>query len=278
MPEPTETSLPATDHVNDAFHDAYEAARDPGGGRSPVLVVLADTLTLLVGTRRQAERFSPELFHVVKAVVHGPVAAFAAASDPERLKRLREHLHGCEEELSAVEGEPEAVKRLRTIVADTVRFVEGALERTPSRSQRDAFAGRLGKLLLTSTDDATRIQLAAIDRVAAKLLGTLSEAERASVQVVVAGAHQARARSLGMQFFGKLLGERAEDQLVYAESIETEDEALTLVDTRLYDRTIATAFFGEATRLERDVLGDSVKARLADYESEAERVMSRTAR
>jgi len=273
MPEPTETSLPATDHVNEAFHDAYEAARDPGDGRSPVLVVLADTLTLLVGTSREAERFSPELFHVIKAVVHGPVAAFAAADDPERLRRLRDHLHRCERELAALGEEPEAVQRLRTIVADTLRFVAGALESAPARPERDAFARRLGKLLLTSTDDATRIQLAAIDRAAAKLLGTLSEAERATVQVVVAGAHQARARSLGMQFFGKLLGERADEQLVYAESIETEDEALTLVDTRLYDRTIATAFFGEATRLERDVLGDSVKARLADYESAAAELM-----
>ncbi|HEX4461642.1 MAG TPA: hypothetical protein VIA18_26865, partial [Polyangia bacterium] len=79
------------------------------------------------------------------------------------------------------------------------------------------------------------------------------------------GVHQARARSLAMQFFGKLLDEPpdVERRLVYAENVSDEAQAVTLMATRQLDRALAGAFFGHPERLQRDILGDAVHEQLA---------------
>lgn len=262
----------ALDQVNDTFHQAYDQRREEKATNGPpVLLVLADTVTLLVDDTRTAVRFTPELFHVIKSVVHAPVAAFAAARSPERLLALRAHLETSLHELDGYAAEPEVLTRLRALLRSTRSFVEAAL--AGHGPAREVFAASTGLALLASTDDATGLQLAALDGVVSELLGRLPADARAELQVVVAGAHQARAQSLGMQYFGKLLGARADAQLTYAESIESEEEALRLIRTRQLDREIASAFFGEPTRLERDVLGDAVKKRLVDYQLAAAALM-----
>jgi hypothetical protein len=121
---------------------------------------------------------------------------------------------------------------------------------------------------LVLTDHATRYQLAALHQVVESLLGELTYEEKRTLRVVVVGVHQPRARSLVMQYFQQRLREPegAEERLAYAEGATTEDEALALVGTQRVDRAIATAFFGEAKRLQRDVLGDATKKRLAEMD------------
>ena len=56
----------------------------------------------------------------------------------------------------------------------------------------------------------------------------------------------------------------AENRVTYGEGVEDVDEALALVGKRRLDVTIAKAFFGDARRLQRDVLGDAVDELLAE--------------
>ncbi len=257
--EPAETDSPPLDAVNASFHDAYEAARDDARSAVPVLVVLADTITLLHGARRQAIEFTPELFHVIKSVVHAPVAVYVAAMGPAPRPDLAKRVRAARAALHRYEPhEPAIVERLAVILDATLAFLQHP-------EHADAFARSLGPRLLRSADDATLLQLAALDAATGTLLDALAPTDRANVNVVVAGAHQARARSLGMQYFGKLLGDDAALRLAYAESVETEEEAVQLVGMRRVDRLMGHAFFGDAERLGRDVLGDSVKARLRNY-------------
>ena len=131
----------------------------------------------------------------------------------------------------------------------------------------DAFARDLGPLLLRSTDDATHVQLDSLDAHVRRALGQLDAREKKLFQVIVTGDHQARARSLGMQYFTRLLGEGEgeEHRVAYAEGITDEEAALALVGTRRLDHAIATAFFGDAKRLQRDVLADAAEAQLRDF-------------
>jgi hypothetical protein len=124
-----------------------------------------------------------------------------------------------------------------------------------------ALARTLGPLLLHCTRDATRLQLAALDHHATTLLSTLPAKERDALEVVVAGVHQARQRSLVVQYFARLLGEHpeAERRLSYAEGAGSVEDAIRLVGTRRLDRDIARAFFGDPFRLQRDILGDAAK-------------------
>jgi hypothetical protein len=121
---------------------------------------------------------------------------------------------------------------------------------------------------LRLVDHATRLQLAALDAQVELAVRRMSERERAALQVVVTGDHQARERSLVLQYFQKRLGEHAgtEDRVSYAEGVSDEQQALALVGTRRLDRAIALAFFGDPKRLQRDVLGDSAHALLSSLE------------
>ena len=83
---------------------------------------------------------------------------------------------------------------------------------------------------------------------------------------MVTGDHQARTRSLGMQYFCRRLDEPAdsEHRVTYAEGVSDEQSALALVGTRRLDRAVARAFFGDPQRLQRDILGDAAHALLAE--------------
>jgi hypothetical protein len=93
----------------------------------------------------------------------------------------------------------------------------------------------------------------------------LSPEERGALHVVVAGDHQARVRSLPMQYFKKLLGEPASEErrVTYAEGVRDERAAFELVGAQRLDRCMARAFFGEEKRLQRDILGDAAAQELA---------------
>jgi hypothetical protein len=71
-----------------------------------------------------------------------------------------------------------------------------------------------------------------------------------------------------MQYFRRRLREPegAEERVTYGEAVTDPDEALALVGRRRLDRAIALAFFGDAKRLQRDVLGDAVHEQLATLE------------
>ncbi len=269
---------PALDDVNDAFHASYEGARARAERDAPVFIVLADELVLVRRGERQSFSFSPRLFHVIKSAAHGPVAIYAslhrlgdAALDPPGRRRavaLRAKVAAGLAALAREPGPPDVLGPLSEVLRASLAFVDGALADGRVRAEGlRAFAAATGPALLRAADDATRVQLEALDAHVARALGAMSADERRDVQVIVAGDHQARARSLGMQYFQKLFGEAPgeERRVAYAEGVSDEAGALALVGTRRLDRAIADAFFGEPRRLQRDVLGDAASERLRDF-------------
>ncbi len=268
------TVRPLLDAINDAFHDSYDRARGAAITDGPVFVVLADSLVLFRGGTREELGFTPPLFHAIKSVAHAPLAAYVALSklgdapldrtERDRLDHLRRHL------VQSLRSLPEDATRelandLRAVLTMTLAIVvaRGASAKA-SPEALATFARTTGPLLLRLTDAATQIQLAALDACVREAVARMSDHERGALQVVVTGDHQARMRSLGMQYFQKLLREPegSEERVAYAEGVTAEREALALVATRRLDRDVAATFFGDPKRLQRDVLGDAVRERL----------------
>jgi hypothetical protein len=182
-----------------------------------------------------------------------------------RLSQQQERIRVSLSRLNAqLEGlEPRSVTDLRELLEVCDRFLERYGE-APARDALAQFAGRLGPLLVRLIDDATALQLQGLDRNTRALLARLSAGELAQLQVVVTGEHQARVRSLPMQYFRRLLDEPdgSERRVVYAEGVSDEQGALALAATRRLDRAIGRDFFGDPWRLQRDLLGDAAHARL----------------
>jgi len=266
------------DAINDQFHDTYGASRQSARREVPVFVILADALILFHRDTRQAWSFAPRSFHVIKSVAHAPLAIYAALephedrpldlATRERLAAQRAQLAdalgrlaGDLRELSELSESTRA--DLRTVLEACADFLS-PLPRAVPRALLSQFAGPLGPLLLRLADDATGLQLDALHAHTEEALCSLSPEERAALHVVVAGDHQARERSLALQYFQRRLGEPrgVEQRVSYAEGVSDEQGALALVGTRRLDRAIGRAFFGDAHRLQRDILGDAAHARL----------------
>jgi hypothetical protein len=244
-----------------------------------VFVLLADTLVVFHRGARTELAYTPDVFHILKAIAHVPVATYAelqrgSANDLSAEGRERlEHLHALAQR-SRAKLEQDDVRLaltdatsndVRTTLLTSITLLEHALQGTTPRAI-EQFARELGPVLLRLTHEATRLQLESLHECVERALAPLSDAERSELHVVVTGDHQARARSLGMQYFRMRLGEseHTEERIAYAEGVSDAKEAFDLVGTRRLDHAVAGAFFGDEKRLQRDILGDSAAALLRD--------------
>lgn len=257
-PPPWTQSGGPLDAVNDAFHASYERACADEEHAAPVLIFLGEQLILHRGGSRREARITTPAWLAVRSAAHTPIAIFSLLSKATRLEELRRRLESALHALPRELSDAEALPDVHALLTATLRWLEHPAD-------FESFARSRGPDLLRLTDHATRLQLASLHARVEELLADFSPAELARLQVVVAGAHQARDRSLGMQYFRKRLNEpeSEEDRVAYAENAADEKAALALVGIRKFDGAIATAFFGDPKRLQRDVLGDSVEKRLA---------------
>jgi hypothetical protein len=268
--------------LDQRFHAAYDRLRDDASKSVPVLVFFQGTLHLLHGTVGKEYVASDPSTQLMMAAAHDPVGIFAllldhATADGKRvseplrqrlfeLRRAQQHARASVEQLGA------SARSLVTTVLDaSERYISEILSRgVVTHASLAQFATDLGPVLLELIEEATRLELAALDRATALVLQHLTREQQKQLEVIVAGVHQARARSLPLQYFQQRLGEAPgeEHRLAYAESATDPLQARLLVGTRRLDKIIAEAFFGDAKRLQRDLLGDAAARLLQNTELE----------
>jgi hypothetical protein len=263
------------DRINEEFHTQYGEATAHVQYEFPVFVLLAESLVVFHAGQRQAFSFSPRAFHVIKSIAHAPVALFVAFQGPSapekaQLEAMRRRILSAlalpfdDECLSAT-----AQSDLRLVLHSCRDCIDAALrDGSMDRTQLDALAARLGEPLQRLLHEATSLQLHALHDHTERALHALSPSERRALRVVVTGNHQARIRSFAMQYFKKRMSAsaHADTRLSYAEGVSDEQAALALVGIQQLDRKLARAFFGEETRLQRDLLGDAAEDLLRSFE------------
>ncbi len=253
---------------DDVFHEAYGATRNGARHEVPILVVLPTELALHYRKDRRGFPYSRPSFDRAKAGAHIAVALFALtctesleARTRDQLSRLIEHTAGALRELDEAADLPPIDVEIRSLLETCQRFAAAARERVATEAERSEFAGHAGPRILRITELATCEQIAGLHEAVDRALGRVSTEDRQRLQVVVVGDHQARTRSLGMQYFQRRFREQPgmDERVTYGENIADEEEAIALVGTRRLDQLIARAFFGDEKRLQRDVLGDAAK-------------------
>jgi hypothetical protein len=261
------------DDINDQFHATYDQARSAASYDGPVFIVLADELVIMQQGKREAFSFSPRAFHVIKSAAHAPVALYAMLARPEpaseaELTTLRDRVVAAlESPYLAGEELHDARNDLNLVLQRSCDFLAQVRNGETSDVGLRSFAAELGPPLLRLAQEATRLQLNALHDHTERAVAALSPEQRARLHVVVAGDHQARVRSLAMQYFRKRFAEPpgVETRVTYAEGIRDERSALLLVGTQRLDRSIAHAFFGDENRLQRDILGDAAERQLRSF-------------
>lgn len=284
---------------DERFHRTYDALRQDAAHRAPTLVLFGGQFIFSDSGQRDEYPASAPASRLLKASAHAPLGVYTLllpllqdrasaelpASITARLTRSRSTLERAEQELAA-HGEREglsaqACRDSLEVLRLTRELVELTLARQRVETSRLAeLASTLGPQLLQLTEHATELELAALHAATEAALQNMTLAQRANFEVVVAGAHQARDRSLPLQYFRKRFGEGPgeERRVAFAESVSGPAEARELVGTRRLDRKIAAAFFGNPERLQRDVLGDAAEhllerhsfTRILAFDSEAD--------
>jgi hypothetical protein len=258
--------------LNQAFREAYAECRQRLLARSgPTIVVEGDNLVLLhKGTRREA-KVIPEMYHLLKAVAHIPLAVYVLLVPfgdtsldkecQERLRDYRQRVVQAEKSLKDRGLPEEALHRQQEIIRGSVRFLDFALEKKQvSTEELRLFTREVGDKLLANAAQAAKAELDGLDAQLHTWRATLSAEEWANLHVVVMGSALPRQGNLAIQYFAHVLGEKGEcKRIVYAESIFDESRALNLLGTHLLDSRIGSAFFGDAERMHRDLLSDAAR-------------------
>jgi hypothetical protein len=170
-------------------------------------------------------------------------------------------------DLEALKLSPAVLARQHAIIDAVISEIDRTLQkrRYDGRSVR-ALSQSLTPTILDNVREAARAQLDGLHAVVQRWRATMGESDWDRAKIVVLGVRQARVDNLQFAYFQRVLGASAVDKrLFYAEGLSTEQLGLDLLGTILLDRGVSTAFFGDESRMERDVLGDAAAAYLDEW-------------
>jgi hypothetical protein len=261
----------ALTNLNNAFRASYAEAKGrvlASGG--PVLIVNGDNFSLVRGGKRAEANAGTPIYDPVKTIAHIPLAIYVALTpgdgpiDDARLKtlaELRRLIPPAEASLDALKLPAATLARQKQIVGDSLAFLDGVTASHKfERAALLAFTRRMAPLVMQNVTDATRAQLDATHALVSAWRRELNASEWSKLHVLIIGPHMPREDLAVTQYFLRLLHEPAEGgRVVYAESLWQESQALDLLGTHLLDGSVGEAFFGDATRMHRDLLGDAAK-------------------
>jgi hypothetical protein len=273
--------------VNEQFRDIYRLVRAEAVAHAdPIVVVSGDDLILLHKGDRKPVVAVPPLYHELKTYAHVPLAAYLVTTpEPgatevpsvrqQEMKKLLDRILELHADLPKRGYSPDLQARQEKLLSETAAFLEATAKKADSKA-REAFAAKMREPILANVRDAAQEQIKSLDKQMTKWRSDLSEAEWKQLKVVVIGSAMPRRKNLAVQYFAFLLKEPADDsrskRIIYAESLFEEQKALNLLGTHVVDEGIGRAFFGEPTRMRRDLLGDAAEEILDEmYRGRADR-------
>jgi len=255
--------------LNDRFHDAYRRARiDRLAKVGPVVLVGFDRLALIRPGQRSEVPFPPAIYHKLKEVAHVPLMTFVlldktegrplGAVDRAEIEYVHHLITAALESLDPSQFPPSSMARQRDILTITWTYLAEVLKdgKAPPEAL-EAYARKTAPLMLANADDAAEAHLTQLNTQMETWRAGMTPEEWRSMRIVVMSVHMARDREIAMQYFSKLLGEPSEGhRLIFAEGLFEEPKALDLLGTHLLDGAASVAFFGDESRLHRDLLSD----------------------
>lgn len=266
--------------INCDFHKTYEKRvlqtmktfGAPGG--PPVILNLGGTLLLKFNGRSEKIDITPEAFQNLKTFCHMTFAVFLSLSQSKpgpldqstrrALGSLKKHIQQAAAAIPSLKLFPKEKSKINQLTRLTLSFLKKILLRDSwSTVDYTAYFSKANPLLRDIITFAAKRELNALDKALKPWLAQMSTREKKKIGIVVATAHQARAKEISLQYFekkfGKQLGEGASREfgLVILEDKFDEDSALKLLARHYLDREAGLVLFDEAARLQRDVLADA---------------------
>jgi hypothetical protein len=273
LQEPTQRAADVLGKLNNASRMLYAQAKAAALAKAgPVMILVGDDLVMRIDGKRQQARVIPESYHALKAFAHLPMAidvALSAYADENplaedavnELREYRSMFPAAGSAIAAAGLDGEQCERQKAMVEACAKFLDSVIEsRRCTAQQRIAFARKMNPLIMANSSAAARAALDSLHRRVSEWRSQLTPEEWKRLTVIVTGRALPRKDNLAIQYFARLLGLPGEgERLIYAESIADESGALDLMATHRVGSGIAIDFFNDPDRMDRDLLGDSVR-------------------
>ena len=260
--------------VNALARVHYAHAKDATlAGLSPIIVVDADSATLIRNGERRREIYLPARYRSLKSLAHvalGLYSLLAPHADREDGSAWRADLAAYRAQVATLVplvGELglhwDDAKRQREMLAAALAFMDKVLTAgRVGRAELHAYADDVGPALLGNAYDASEAELKALDALIRSWRGELSAEEWARLYVVVLGPARPRERHPALDYFARLLGKDAAARLIEADNVADVAGGLDLLATTVNDRRMAADFFGDPARFDHGLLRDATARHL----------------
>lgn len=268
--------------LNKLFLDAYkERQATIKTNVRPLIVANFSTLELYWHGVAETNRSIPDIYHALKAVAHVPFAIFlriepfsdqsdgrVPESSLQGLIAYKSQIETAEAALSAAGFSPAQLLRQKQILSASVTYLTHIIATANApHSELISFASSVGPLMLENADDAAAAQLDMTHAAVMKWKQRIPSDEWKRLVVVVRGLQMPRRMNILSQYFAKLLDEPSQNldyplegrRLIYAEFIPSGRDHLDLMATTFIDGDASEAFFGDRSRMSRDVLADGAE-------------------
>lgn len=263
--------------VNCDFHHAYEARIDnitktfgAVNGR-PIILELGGRLVLKYQGVRHEVDITPTPYPEMKAFLHSIVAVYLFISDQEPGKLTTETLAHLQdlvtdivrtrESLMHLSVAPNVEHALDSLYKQAVDFLQITLKSQQwSTANLEDFYKKIKAEIFIVKSAAAHVEIAALDKALATWLKKIPKQQKPEIGIVVAIAHQARARGLTVDYFAKkfkkkiCVGAQCEDGMVIIEGKYDEDSALSALARHYLDRQMGKVLFAAPLRMQYDLL------------------------
>ena len=276
----------AFNEVNQQLLRNYSSAKEELHERlGPIVLCMANSLTLINGKNREAVPFIKQHYTGLKEVSHITLGTFVLLVNhtdekigDKTISKLKEYKEGIETaspQVSKNEGlEPSDDARQKALIAKTLEFLDKVIKDTRiSADDLQSYVRATSVPDLENADEAVSSQLSSMDKTMAKWRKELTPDQWNKFYVFIATAHMPRQQLIAYQFFAKLLKQEQEgDRIIVGENpgTTTEEQGIDLLLTHILDRKIAVQFFNDPWRMHRDLLSDAGKKWLEEHKLEAD--------
>ncbi len=255
--------------VNERFHEQLEALakekrQEIASGKIPLVIRMDDRLVLRAGSKDCVTEITAEAYHQLKALAHLPVALFLQLkTDNDPATVFREYLAPLNELVGQTRELHIAADVVRRAADELLTAVENnhkQVDESAASAFNEALTPAFQMLVAAAASSEAAELLAAVQR----YRDQVADADRWSrTYYVVCAGMQPRYKQLSRQLFERWVswetnGDKvARHRVVYAEGVDSVDDAAERVVTRLVSGDVAATFLHSPLSLDEDVLGDA---------------------
>ncbi len=236
----------------------------------PIIIATNEAVSLFrPGQSKETVGFVKPRFTGLKEVSHLALGTFVILTNhtdqvlsQAQIDRLQQFKVGIEKSSSMIKNsealKPEDFTRQEWLIKKTLAFLAKVIEeKRVSQLDLQQFSRSTSANLLENADEAAAFAIETIDSAMVKWHKAMTPEEWSKLHVIVMTSHMPRQRSLLIQYFSKILGEKNEcEKIIVAEGLTTDDQAIDLLLTHILDRKLAVGFFNDPWRMHRDLLSD----------------------